>query len=68
VDTLEGLARTHPPVLVQGHAGRSCSAVVVAAWLMRSLGLGADKAVAYVAARRHIAVAKELERLLDEME
>lgn len=68
VDALEELVRRHPPVLVQCHAGRSRSAVVVAAYLMRSLGLGADEAVGWVAARRHIAVSEGLENLLDELE
>jgi protein-tyrosine phosphatase len=68
VDALEGLARRHPPVLVQCHAGRSRSAVVVAAFLMRSLRVEADEALAGIAARRPIAVSEGLQRLLDELE
>jgi protein-tyrosine phosphatase len=68
VDALEDLARSHPPVLVQCHAGRSRSAVVVAAYLMRSLGIGPDEAVARVAARRSIALSEGLQVLLDGLE
>jgi protein-tyrosine phosphatase len=65
VDALEDLASRHPPVLVQCHAGRSRSAVVVAGYLMRSLGLGPEEALARVAARRGVAVSPGLECLLD---
>jgi protein-tyrosine phosphatase len=65
VDALADLAADSGPVLVQCHAGRSRSAVVVAAHLMRSLGLGADEALARVAAKRQTAVAAGLVRGLD---
>ncbi len=65
VEALEDLAQRNPPVLVQCHAGRSRSVVVVAGYLMRMLGIEADDALVRVAARRPIAVAAGLERLLD---
>ncbi len=68
VDALEGLVQSQPPVLVQCHAGRSRSAVVVAGYLMRSQGIGADEAVRLVAARRQIVISQGLEQLLDELE
>ncbi len=68
VDALERLVRRCPPVLVQCHAGRSRSAVVVAGYLVRSLGLSAEEALARIAERRPIAVAAGLERLLESLE
>jgi protein-tyrosine phosphatase len=67
VDTLEHLLRVAPPVLVQCHAGRSRSAIVVAAFLMRRLKLEAPAALARVAARREIAITPGLEQLLEKM-
>jgi protein-tyrosine phosphatase len=68
VDDLRRLARLHPPVLVQCHAGRSRSAVVVAAYLMLALGLGPEAAIAAVAARRQINVTPALMDLLHALE
>lgn len=65
VEALQRLAANRKPVLVQCHAGRSRSAVVVAGYLMRSLGIGTDEALALVAAKREIAVTAGMERLLD---
>jgi hypothetical protein len=65
VEALVRLAQEKRPVLVQCHAGRSRSAVVVAGYLMVSLGIEADEALARVAAKRAIAVTAGLERLLD---
>src|SRR5262245_22303772 len=65
VGTLERLVREHRPVLVHCHAGRSRSVVVVAAYLMNSLGIEAHEALELVAAKRPIAVTPGLERLLD---
>jgi hypothetical protein len=65
VDTLSRLVQEAPPVLVHCHAGRSRSVVVVAGYLMKTLGIGADEALDRVAARREVAVAPGLERLLD---
>lgn len=68
VDDLRGLAASHGPVLVQCHAGRSRSAVVVAAHLMEGRGIGADEAMARVAARRDINVTPALLDLLRKLE
>ncbi len=65
VQTLLRLVNDHPPVLVQCHAGRSRSAVVVAGYLMLRLGLDPEAALTKVAEKREIAVTKGLERLLD---
>ena len=65
VDALADLVKNRGPVLVQCHAGRSRSVVVVAGFLMQSLGIEADEALARVAARREVAVTAGLERLLD---
>jgi protein-tyrosine phosphatase len=67
VDTLEELVRSAPPVLVQCHAGRSRSAIVVAAFLMRRLKIDAPAALARVAARRDIAITPGLEQLLEKL-
>ena len=64
VDALERLAQDCPPVLVHCHAGRSRSAVVVAAYLMRVRRIGPAEAVAAVAAVRDVAVTPALVRLL----
>ncbi len=68
VDAVEGLANSAKPVLVQCHAGRSRSVVVVAGYLMRTLGLDADAALARVAAKREVAVSPMVEALLDSLE
>jgi hypothetical protein len=65
VNALSALVRDRGPVLVQCHAGRSRSAVVVAGYLVVSLGIEPEDALAQVAERREIAVTKGLERLLD---
>ena len=67
ISALDELVRVAPPVLVQCHAGRSRSVVVVAAYLMRTLGLDASAALARVAARREIAVTPGLEELLEKL-
>lgn len=63
VDDLRRLARLQPPVLVQCHAGRSRSAVVVAAYLMHVRKLEPEQAVAAVAAKRQINVTPALVQL-----
>ena len=62
---LEELVQDAPPVLVQCHAGRSRSAVVVAGYLVTTRGLAPEEALALVASKREIAVTAGLERLLD---
>jgi protein-tyrosine phosphatase len=68
VDALAMLESKAGPVLVQCHAGRSRSAVVVVGYLMRSLGLDIDTALAQVAAKREIAVNPALLHLLETLE
>jgi protein-tyrosine phosphatase len=68
VDAVETLAAQAGPVMVQCHAGRSRSAVVVAGYLMKSLGLNAEEAIARVGAKRAIAVNPALVRLLETLE
>lgn len=65
VDCLSELVREAPPVLVQCHAGRSRSAVVVAGYLASVRGISPQKALDFVAAKRPIAITPGLERLLD---
>jgi protein-tyrosine phosphatase len=65
IDILENLVANSGPVLVHCHAGRSRSVVVVAAYLMRTLGLDAEAALAQVASKKEIAITPGLERLLD---
>jgi protein-tyrosine phosphatase len=61
------LVENRSPVLVQCHAGRSRSAVVVAGYLVRALGLDPEEALAQVSARREICVTRGLEELLDRL-
>jgi hypothetical protein len=68
VEALVTLTVDAGPVLVQCHAGRSRSAVVVAGYLMKCLDLGAEEAIAQVRAKRTIAVNPALERLLETLE
>jgi protein-tyrosine phosphatase len=67
VAALGELVRVAPPVLVQCHAGRSRSVVIVAAYLMKAFGLHAEAAVARVASKREISVTPGLERLLEKL-
>ena len=67
INALDELVRTAPPVLVQCHAGRSRSVVVVAAHLMKRLGIDAPTALARVASKREIAITPGLERLLEKL-
>ncbi|CAN5274179.1 hypothetical protein BH11PLA2_BH11PLA2_12810 [soil metagenome] len=67
VDDLRRLARLHPPVLVQCHAGRSRSAVVVAAYLMSVHKLHPDDAIAVVGAKREINITPGLEEMLHKL-
>lgn len=65
VEAVERLVRSQRPVLVQCHAGRSRSVVVIAGYLMRSLGIDATEALAHVASKRPVAVTAGLEQLLE---
>jgi len=68
VEALVRLVRDAPPVLVHCHAGRSRSAVVVAGYIMKARQLNPEEALAYVGAKRTIAVSAGLEKLLDYLE
>src|SRR5208337_3812485 len=54
VETLEELVRDAPPVLVHCRAGRSRSPVVVAGYLMKSLGIKSERALLMLAAQREL--------------
>ena len=65
VGFLTELVREAPPVLVQCHAGRSRSVVVVAGYLVTAHGLAQEEALTFVASKREVAVTPGLELLLD---
>ncbi|MES2571025.1 MAG: dual specificity protein phosphatase [Verrucomicrobiota bacterium] len=65
VRTVARFARCHPNLLVQCHAGRSRSVVVVAAYLMQSNGWTANNALAFIASKREIALTAGIEKLLE---
>jgi dual specificity phosphatase 12 len=65
---LRRLAKAQAPVLVHCHAGRSRSAVVVAAYLMLVEGLEPEAALAAVAAKREVNVTPALVELLYKLE
>jgi protein-tyrosine phosphatase len=65
---LRRLARTAAPVLVHCHAGRSRSAVVVAAYLILTAGLEPEAALRAVASKREINVTPALVQLLYKLE
>lgn len=58
------LVETFPPLLVQCHAGRSRSPVIVAGHLMQTQALSAEAAIARVAEQREIAITSCLVDLL----
>lgn len=64
VRAVDHLATRHPKLLVQCHAGRSRSAIVVAAHLMRTERLRPAEALQRVAKRREVAITPGIERLL----
>jgi protein tyrosine phosphatase (PTP) superfamily phosphohydrolase (DUF442 family) len=68
VGDLRRLVASHGPVLVQCHAGRSRSVVVVAALLMEVHGIDAREAIALVAAKREVSVTPALFDLLRNLE
>lgn len=67
VEDLRRLAASHSPVLVQCHAGRSRSAVAVAAHLMEACGASPEEAIALVAAKREINITPALVDLLNKL-
>jgi hypothetical protein len=64
VRTLQKLVFDVPPVLVQCHAGKSRSVIVVAGFFMSSSGISAKEAIAKVAAKREIGITPGVEKLL----
>lgn len=64
VDALAKLVRIRPPVLVQCHAGRSRSVVVVAAYFSMVQGMDPDAAIALIATKRDILITPGLEEIL----
>ena len=64
VRTVDRLAVSHPKLLVQCHAGRSRSVIVVAAHLMRRERLRPQEAIRRIASRRETAITPGIERLL----
>lgn len=54
VTGLSELVTNSPPVLVQCHAGRSRSVVVVAGYLMQSLNVNPNQAIAMISSKREI--------------
>jgi|WetSurMetagenome_2_1015567.scaffolds.fasta_scaffold204986_2 protein-tyrosine phosphatase len=64
VDTLSRLVSTSPPVMVQCHAGRSRSAVIVAGHFVKTRGILPDEALRLVAAKRELQVMPGLDSML----
>lgn len=64
VDTLARLVSTSPPVMVQCHAGRSRSAVIVAGHFVKTRGILPDEALRLVAAKRELEVMPGLDAML----
>ncbi len=68
IDDLRRLVELRSPVLVQCHAGRSRSVVVVAAYLMHTQKLGPEDAIAIVAAKREVNITPGLLDILYNLE
>jgi protein tyrosine phosphatase (PTP) superfamily phosphohydrolase (DUF442 family) len=64
VETLTRFASTSAPVLVQCHAGRSRSAVIVAGHLVKTRGIQPDEALRLVAAKRELQITPGLDSML----
>jgi protein-tyrosine phosphatase len=64
VNTLSQFVSTSPPVLVQCHAGRSRSAVIVAGHFIKTQGLQPDEALRLVAMKRALQVTPGLDSML----
>ncbi|RYD82931.1 MAG: hypothetical protein EOP84_08655 [Verrucomicrobiaceae bacterium] len=65
VETVGRFAKRHPKLLVQCHAGRSRSVIVVTAHLMHTHGWEAAEALSFVTARREAALTPGIETLLE---
>jgi len=59
------LSTKHPKLLVQCHAGRSRSVIVVAAYLMKSRGWTVDQALRFVGSKREVCMTPGIEALLE---
>lgn len=59
------LSKKHPKLLVQCHAGRSRSVIVVAAYLIKSRGWTADEALQFVGSKREVCITPGIEALLE---
>lgn len=64
VDALSQFVSRSPPVLVQCHAGRSRSAVIVAGHFIKTRGIQPDEALRLVAAKRELQVMPGLDSML----
>jgi len=62
---LHKLVLESPPVMVQCHAGRSRSIILVAGFLMMTHGLTSKQAIEQVASKREIGITPGIEKLLD---
>jgi protein-tyrosine phosphatase len=68
IEVLCRLEMESPPVLVHCRAGWSRSPAVVAGYLMRTKGLGAEEALADISAKRSISMVTEMKELLNRLE
>ena len=64
VETVARFSKEHPRLLVQCHAGRSRSVIVVAANLMRTRRWTTEEAVSFIRGKREIAITPGIEKLL----
>jgi hypothetical protein len=67
VAAVADLVEREPPLLVQCHAGRSRSAIVVAGYLVGALGIEPSEAINLVASKRAIYVSSGMQELLDHL-
>lgn len=64
VESISRFSKRHPKLLVQCHAGRSRSVIAVAAHLMKTEKMSSEEALAFVSARREVALTAGIEQLL----
>ena len=64
VRMLQKMVLDSPPVMVQCHAGRSRSVILVAAFFMISTGMTSEEAIAKVSTKREIGITPGLEKML----